>query len=38
MENLLLKAAQGQDHLAEFTFVVNFYGSDFIPSQLDLQL
>ena len=38
VEDLLLKAAQGQEYRAEFEFVVDFYGSDFIPSQLDMQL
>ena len=27
-----------QEYRAEFEFVVDFYGSDFIPSQLDMQL
>ncbi len=38
VEELLLKAAQGKDYHAEFDFVINFYGSDFVSSQLDTQL
>ena len=38
LQELLLKAARGQDFHKEFEYVVDFYGSDFQSSQLDTQL
>ena len=38
LQELLLRAARGQDYHNELEYVVDFYGSDFESSQLDTQL
>ena len=38
MEQLLLKAAKKEVYTEEFSFITNFYGSDFDDRNLKLQL
>ena len=38
LEETLLKCAHGQDYSSELKTVTDFYGSDFDPAQLDIQL
>ena len=38
LENLLLKAARGEEYKDELDFVLDHYGDDFVPSSLTAQL
>lgn len=38
LENLLLKAARGEEYKDELAFVIDHYGDDFTPSSLTAQL
>ena len=38
LENLLLKAASGEEYKDELAFVIDHYGDDFMPSSLTAQL
>ena len=38
LENLLVKAARGEEYTAELAFAVNRYGADIVPSSLETQL